>query len=611
MCGIVGFTGLKPAAPILLDGLKRLEYRGYDSAGIAVFKDNHITVKKAQGKLETLCKLIDDGKGFDSTIGIGHTRWATHGKPSDVNAHPHISNDGNFAIVHNGIIENYATLKDELIKKGYAFASETDTEVIAHLLQDNYDGDMLSTVSKTIAMLKGSYALGIISKYEPDVLYAVRFASPLIVGVSESGNMIASDIPAILPVTRDIMYLNDDEIVRLTKQKVEVFDSGLNPVEKQIKTIEWDISAAEKGGYDHFMIKEIMEQPKALRDTIAPRIKDGDIVLDDVELTKEMLEKFNRICIVACGSAYHVGVVAKYAIEKLVRIPTEAVVASEFRYSDPLVDENTLVIIISQSGETADTLEALKLAKRKGSTIISIVNVVGSSIANESQNVIYTWAGPEISVATTKAYSTQLIVMYLLILYIGKKLGRIDKATFDSYLEEIQRLPDKVEQILKQSGEIEKLAQRYAFLEHAYFIGRNIDYAVSLEASLKLKETSYIHSDAYPAGELKHGPISLIEDDTLVVALACNERLMPKTLSNVKEVKARGAEVLMVTNDNMLNADIKNSGLNKIITIPSTFELLTATLEVVPMQLLGYYIAKARDCDVDKPRNLAKSVTVE
>ena len=611
MCGIVGFTGLKPAAPILLDGLKRLEYRGYDSAGIAVFKDNHITVKKAQGKLETLCKLIDDGKGFDSTIGIGHTRWATHGKPSDVNAHPHISNDGNFAIVHNGIIENYATLKDELIKKGYVFASETDTEVIAHLLQDNYDGDMLSTVSKTIAMLKGSYALGIISKYEPDVLYAVRFASPLIVGVSESGNMIASDIPAILPVTRDIMYLNDDEIVRLTKQKVEVFDSGLNPVEKQIKTIKWDISAAEKGVYDHFMIKEIMEQPKALRDTIAPRIKDGDIVLDDVELTKEMLEKFNRICIVACGSAYHVGVVAKYAIEKLVRIPTEAVVASEFRYSDPLVDENTLVIIISQSGETADTLEALKLAKRKGSTIISIVNVVGSSIANESQNVIYTWAGPEISVATTKAYSTQLIIMYLLILYIGKKLGRIDKATFDSYLDEIQRLPDKVEQILKQSGEIEKLAQRYAFLEHAYFIGRNIDYAVSLEASLKLKETSYIHSDAYPAGELKHGPISLIEDDTLVVALACNERLMPKTLSNVKEVKARGAEVLMVTNDNMLNADVKNSGLNRIITIPSTFELLTATLEVVPMQLLGYYIAKARDCDVDKPRNLAKSVTVE
>lgn len=611
MCGIVGFTGLKPAAPILLDGLKRLEYRGYDSAGIAVFKDNHITVKKAQGKLETLCKLIDDGKGFDSTIGIGHTRWATHGKPSDVNAHPHISNDGNFAIVHNGIIENYATLKDELIKKGYVFASETDTEVIAHLLQDNYDGDMLSTVSKTIAMLKGSYALGIISKYEPDVLYAVRFASPLIVGVSESGNMIASDIPAILPVTRDIIYLNDDEIVRLTKQKVEVFDSGLNPVEKQIKTIKWDISAAEKGGYDHFMIKEIMEQPKALRDTIAPRIKDGDIVLDDVELTKEMLEKFNRICIVACGSAYHVGVVAKYAIEKLVRIPTEAVVASEFRYFDPLVDENTLVIIISQSGETADTLEALKLAKRKGSTIISIVNVVGSSIANESQNVIYTWAGPEISVATTKAYSTQLIIMYLLILYIGKKLGRIDKATFDSYLDEIQRLPDKVEQILKQSGEIEKLAQRYAFLEHAYFIGRNIDYAVSLEASLKLKETSYIHSDAYPAGELKHGPISLIEDDTLVVALACNERLMPKTLSNVKEVKARGAEVLMVTNDNMLNADVKNSGLNRIITIPSTFELLTATLEVVPMQLLGYYIAKARDCDVDKPRNLAKSVTVE
>lgn len=611
MCGIVGFTGLKAAAPILLDGLRRLEYRGYDSSGIAVFDEGDILVKKAQGRLETLCKLIDNGEDLESKIGIGHTRWATHGKPSDVNAHPHVSADGKFAIVHNGIIENYAVLKDMLIEKGYKFVSETDTEVIAHLLQDNFDGDMLSTVSKTIDMLQGSYALGIISTHEPDVLYAVRCASPLIVGVSDAGNMIASDIPAVLPVTRDIIYLNDDEIVRLKPDGVQIFDKTCSEIQKPIKRIEWDISAAEKGGYEHFMIKEIMEQPKALRDTVTPRIKNGDIVLDDITMTKEMLEKINRVNIVACGSAYHVGVIAKYIIEKLLRIPTEAIVASEFRYSDPIVDERTLVIIISQSGETADTLEALKLAKRKGANIISIVNVVGSSIANESDNVIYTWAGPEISVATTKAYSTQLIVMYLLVLYMGKTLGKLDKSDFDSYLNEVMSLPDKVEQILKQAPEIEKLAQRYAYLEHAYFIGRNLDYAVSLEASLKLKETSYIHSDAYPAGELKHGPISLIEDGTLVVALACNERLMPKTLSNVKEVKARGAEVLMLTNDNMPLADIKNSGIDNVITIPSTFELLEPSLEVVPMQLLGYYIAKARNCDVDKPRNLAKSVTVE
>lgn len=611
MCGIVGFTGLRPAAPILLDGLKRLEYRGYDSAGIAVFKNDHISVKKAKGRLATLCELIDNGNGLDSPIGIGHTRWATHGKPSDVNSHPHMSGDKCFAVVHNGIIENYASIKDELIKEGYSFLSETDTEVIAKLLEKNYDGDMLSTVSKTIAQLSGSYALGIISTHEPNVLYAVRKASPLIVGVSESGNMIASDIPAILPVTRDVIYLNDDEIVRLTADTVEIFDQNKNAVEKEIKTIEWDVSAAEKGGYDHFMIKEIMEQPKAIRDTLTPRLVNGEIVLDNLNLDREKLEKFRRICIVACGSAYHVGLVGKYIIEKLVRIPTEAIVASEFRYSDPIVDENTLVIIISQSGETADTLEALKLAKKRGAEIISIVNVVGSSIANESDNVIYTWAGPEISVATTKAYSTQLIVMYLLTLYMAKTLEKIDNETYHSYIDELCRLPEKVEKILKLSPEIERLAQRYAYLEHAYFIGRNLDYAVSLEASLKLKETSYIHSDAYPAGELKHGPISLIEDDTLVIALACCARLMPKTLSNIKEVKARGAEVLMLTNDNMLTADIKNSEIDNIITIPSTLELFESTLEVIPTQLLGYYIAKARKCDVDKPRNLAKSVTVE
>lgn len=611
MCGIVGFSGVKPAAPILLDGLKHLEYRGYDSAGVAIYENNRIKVKKAKGELSTLCTLIDNGASFNGTIGIGHTRWATHGKPSDENAHPHMSGDGKFAIVHNGIIENYATLKEELIRKGHVFLSETDTEIVAHLLQENYDGDMFAAITKTIKMLIGSYALGIISTYEPDVMYAVRNSSPLLVGISESGNMVASDIPAILPVTRDIIYLENDEIVRLTANEVEIFDIDKNKLEKEVSTIQWDVKSAEKGGYDHFMIKEIMEQPKALRDTIAPRIKDGKIVLDDVHLSKEYLEKVNRICIVACGSAYHIGVVAKYIIEKMVQIPVEAQVASEFRYCDPLIDENTLVIVISQSGETADTKEGLKLAKSKGATILSIVNVVGSSIANESQNVLYTWAGPEISVATTKAYSTQLILMYLLILHMADTLGRIDKATYDKYLEEIQILPDKVEKILLSAPQIETLAQRFAYLEHAYFIGRNLDYAVALEASLKLKETSYIHSDAYAAGELKHGPISLIEDGTLVVGLACNERLMLKTLSNIKEVKARGAEVLMLTSDNLLTAEVKNSEIDNVITIPSTLELLEATLEVIPLQLLGYYIAKARNCSIDKPRNLAKSVTVE
>ena len=611
MCGIVGFTGQKSAAPILLDGLKHLEYRGYDSAGISVFEGDKILVKKAKGELNTLCELIDNGKGILGKTGIGHTRWATHGKPSDENSHPHLSGDEKFSIVHNGIIENYAVLKEELIEKGHTFLSETDTEVVAHLLEDNYDGNMLKTIAKTIDMLKGSYALGIISTNEPNVLYAVRNASPLIVGVSDCGNMIASDIPAILPVTRDIIYLENDELVRITDNCVEVFDKEQNKIEKQISTINWDIKSAEKGGYEHFMIKEIMEQPKALKDTITPRIKDGKIVLDDFTLTKEFLEKVSKISIVACGSAYHVGVIAKYVIERIVKIPTEAQVASEFRYSDPLVDENSLVIIISQSGETADTLEALKLAKKKGATILSLVNVVGSSIANESQNVLYTWAGPEISVATTKAYSTQLILMYLLILNMADTLGRIESKEYEDYLNEIQALPNKVAEILKKAPEIEQLAQRFAYLDHAYFIGRNLDYAVALEASLKLKETSYIHADAYPAGELKHGPISLIEDGTLVVGLACNQRLMHKTLSNIKEVKARGAEVLMLSNENAFEAELKNSEIDNIITIPNTLELLEATLEIIPMQLLSYYIAKARRCSIDKPRNLAKSVTVE
>ena len=608
MCGIVGFTGNTPAASILLQGLARLEYRGYDSAGIAVFKNDKIKIKMACGSLQTLRDLINDGKDLTSTVGIGHTRWATHGKPSDENAHPHRSQSGLFAIVHNGIIENYASLRKSLIKKGYNFVSETDTEVVAHLLEENYNGDFFGAVSKTIKMIEGSYALGILCNDFPNEMYAVKKASPLIVGLSEDGNMIASDIPAVLPITRDICYLKDGDIVHLTASSVEIYDTDKNKIEREVKTIEWDVSAAEKGGYEHFMIKEIMEQPKALRETIAPRIKDGKIHLDGIELTREKLEKIQRINIIACGSAYHVGVVGKYVIENMCRIPVFAEIASEFRYSDPIVDENSLVIIISQSGETADTLEALKVAKAKGATTIAIVNVVGSQIANEAQHVLYTWAGPEISVATTKAYSTQLALMYLIALEIGQKLDRIDEKYVAKMLASIEDLPDKVEKILKLAPEIEEMAQRYAYLDHAYFIGRNLDYAVSLEASLKLKEISYIHSEAYAAGELKHGTISLIEKGTFVVALACNERLIAKTMSNIKEVKARGAEVLLLTCEDY---GIHSDEVDHTITIPSTHELLTPSLEVVPLQLLGYYIAKARKCDIDKPRNLAKSVTVE
>ncbi len=608
MCGIVGFTGKKPAAPILLEGLARLEYRGYDSAGIAVFKNDKISVKKSCGKLQMLRDLINDGVDFDSTVGIGHTRWATHGKPSDENSHPHRSQSGLFAIVHNGIIENYASLRKTLKKKGYTFLSETDTEVVAHLLEENYTGDFFETVSKTIAMLEGSYALGILCKNNPDEMYAVRKSSPLIVGLSDEGNMVASDIPAILPVTRKICYLNDNEIVHLTADSVEIFDMDKNKIEREVKTVEWDVSAAEKGGYEHFMIKEIMEQPKALRETIAPRIKDGQIHLDGINLTKEQLEKVQRINIIACGSAYHVGVVGKYVIEQMCRIPVFAEIASEFRYADPIIDENSLVIIISQSGETADTLEALRVAKKQGATTLAIVNVVGSSIANEAQHVLYTWAGPEISVATTKAYSTQLALMYLISLDIAQKLGRVDDKYVGKMLSSIEALPEKVEKILKIAPEIEEMAQRYAYLEHAYFLGRNLDYAVALEASLKLKEISYIHSEAYAAGELKHGTISLIETGTFVVGLACTERLVAKTMSNIKEVKARGAEVLLLTCEDY---GVHSEEVDHILDIPTTHELLMPSLEVVPLQLLGYYIAKARNCDIDKPRNLAKSVTVE
>lgn len=609
MCGIVGFIGQEPVAPLLLEGLAKLEYRGYDSAGIALLGEGKIEVHKAKGRLQVLSDKINGGKGMPFTVGIGHTRWATHGKPSDENSHPHCSANGRFAVVHNGIIENYAILKRELREEGIPFVSETDTEVIAHLIEKFYDGDFLGAVRSAVSRLEGSYALGILCSDFPDEIIAVRNASPLIVGVAETGNFIASDIPAVLSHTRRILQLSDHEFVRLTRDKAEIFDSAGFPVDKMETIISWDVSSAEKGGYAHFMIKEIMEQPQALSATISPRIDaEGNIVLDGIHFTEEEIKKFNRIYMIACGSAYHACIVGKYVLEKLSRIPVEADLASEFRYRDPLVDENSLVIIVSQSGETADTLAALREAKRRGARVLSVVNVVGSTIANESDDVLYTWAGPEISVATTKAYSTQLTMLYLISFYIAQKLGCLGEEELHRLLEALLHLPELVSGILRQSSDIQALAQRYAYLEHAYYIGRNLDYAVALEASLKLKEVSYIHSEAYAAGELKHGTISLIEEGTFVVALACHEQLFEKTMSNIKEVKARGAEVLVITTE-----DNRRSlpDANHILYIPRTYDLLMPSLEVVPMQLLGYYIALARGCDIDKPRNLAKSVTVE
>ena len=608
MCGIVGYIGDNQAAPILLEGLEKLEYRGYDSAGVAVFSENGIRVAKAKGRLRVLSELIEGGKAVAGTLGIGHTRWATHGAPSDVNSHPQTSEGGKFAVVHNGIIENYLYLKNHLMRRGVQFVSETDTEVVAQMLEYYDRGDILETIAKVISKVEGSYALGIISTEYPDRLFCVRKDSPLIIGVGAGENFIASDIPAILSHTRDIYRLKDNEIAVLTRDAVEFFNPDAEPVEKTIEHIEWDIEAVEKGGYEHFMMKEICEQPKAVRDTIAPRIRNGRVVLDDITLTAEQLRNFTKICIVACGTAYHVGVVAKYAFEELLRIPVEVDVASEFRYRKPIIDERTLMIIISQSGETADTLAALREAKRAGCRVLSIVNVVGSTIANESDDVIYTWAGPEISVASTKAYSTQLAVIYLLALYIGEKLGRLSAEELDRYIAELQQIPELIEKMLAHKENIQFFASRYFNAGDMYFIGRNVDYAASLEASLKLKEISYIHSEAYAAGELKHGPISLIEDGTLVIALATDGRLFDKMMSNIREVKARGAVVLgLATEDRTEIAE----QTDMVFYIPKISPFMLPSLSVIPMQLFAYYVASMKGCDIDKPRNLAKSVTVE
>ena len=608
MCGIVGYIGEKQVAPVLLEGLSKLEYRGYDSAGIATLYNGKIDVQKAKGRLAVLAEKTHDGKDVHGTVGIGHTRWATHGEPSDENAHPHISMDGRFSVVHNGIIENYISLKKKLMDKGFEFVSETDTEVIAHLFEYYYKGDILDAMIKVIDRVEGSYAIGVLCADYPDQFVAVRKASPMIIGLGENENFVASDVTAILNHTRNIYYLEDNEIVVLKKDSVTVYNTDKEEVQKEVFTVNWDVSAAEKGGYEHFMMKEIEEQPKAIRETISPRIRDGKVVLDDISLTAEDIKKIRKIYIVACGSAYHVGVVGKYVIEKMCRIPVEVQVASEFRYCDPIVGKDDLVIVISQSGETADTLAALKEAKNHGARILSIVNVVGSAIANASDDVIYTWAGPEIAVATTKAYSTQLAVMYLISIYMAEKLGMVTSGEYAAFVKDIEALPDLIADILKDKENIQYLASKFYNCHSIFFIGRNLDYAVSLEGSLKLKEISYIHSEAYAAGELKHGTISLIEEGTLVVALATGKDLFDKTVSNVKEVKARGAVVMGVTTTEHENMD---TVADYVVKVPAINEVLLPSLSVVPLQLFGYYVASLKGCDIDKPRNLAKSVTVE
>lgn len=608
MCGIIGYVGEKQAAPILLDGLSKLEYRGYDSAGIAVYSEKKLNIKKARGRLSVLSSMTDGGRSVHGTMGIGHTRWATHGEPSDVNSHPHISSSGRFAVVHNGIIENYISLKKKLEKKGIRFVSETDTEVAAQLLEYYYNGDILDTLIKVSERIEGSYALGVISLDNPDEFIAVKKASPMIVGIGANENFIASDVTAILKYTKNIYYLEDNEFVVLKKDGVQVYNKDKEIVEKEIFTVDWDVCAAEKGGYEHFMMKEIEEQPKAVHDTISPRIKDGKIVLDNISLTDEYIKNINKIYIIACGSAYHAGVVGKYVIEKMCRVPVEAVIASEFRYSDPIITKNDLAVIISQSGETADTLAALKEAKRKGAKTLAIVNVVGSSIANAADSILYTWAGPEIAVATTKAYSTQLAVIYLIAAYIAKIKNTISDEEYAQFTEDIKRLPNLISDVLSKKDTVQYLASKFYNCHSIFFIGRNLDYAVAMEGSLKLKEISYIHSEAYAAGELKHGTISLIEDGTLVVALAGNSALLEKTISNIKEIKARGGIVFGIVQE---NAKHKEEAGDYIFEIPQINENLLPSLSVIPLQLFGYYAASLKGCDIDKPRNLAKSVTVE
>lgn len=608
MCGIVGYIGNEQAAPILLDGLAKLEYRGYDSAGIAVYDGTKVATLKSKGRLKVLSELSHDGATLPGTVGIGHTRWATHGSPSDVNAHPHFNKEESIVVVHNGIIENYLKLKKKLEKKGYEFISETDTEVIAHLLDYYYKGNPLEAITKIMHRMEGSYAFGIIFKDHPEELYAVRKDSPLIVGHTENGNIIASDVPAVLKYTRDVYFIENEEIVRMTDSTMEFFTVDEEPIEKESTRIDWDINAAEKGGFEHFMLKEMYEQPKAILDTFSPRIKGDDIVIEELKMSDDEIRAIKKIMIVACGSANHTGMTSKYIFEGLARIPVEVDLASEFRYRNPILEEGTLVIVVSQSGETADSLAALREAQARGAKVLGIVNVVGSSIAREADNVMYTWAGPEIAVATTKAYSSQLIALYLLAMKFAHARGTLDDAGLKEMLEDLQKLPEQVELLLNNKNKIQKFANRYLAAKDVFFIGRGIDYAISMEGSLKLKEISYIHSEAYAAGELKHGTISLIEEGTLVAAVLTQEDLYKKMISNMEEVRTRGAFVMAVTNEG--NTDVERVA-DYVIYIPETNRYFANSLAIIPLQLFGYYVSVGRGCDVDKPRNLAKSVTVE
>ena len=612
MCGIVGFAGREQAAPILLDGLERLEYRGYDSAGIAVLSENAgLQVKKAKGRLKVLSAMVDGGRSVDGFIGVGHTRWATHGEPNYINSHPHTSEQGKIALVHNGIIENYVEIKDFLISRGVHFCSDTDTEVVAQLLEYYYliSGDLLGSVYKVLDRIEGAYALGILCADMPDTFIAARKDAPLLLGYGEGCNFIASDVTAIIKHTRDISYMDDGEVAVVTADEIQVFDALGQPVEKQHSYVDWDVSAAEKGGYAHFMFKEIMEQPEAVRKTISPRIKNKLIEFEELSLSDEYIASLSKIFIIACGSSYHVGMVGRYNLERLLRKPVEVMLASEFRYADPLVDEHTLVVVISQSGETLDSMAALREAKSLGARILSIVNVVGSSIARESDDVLYTWAGPEIAVATTKAYSTQLVLLDMFGVWLAKKTGSIKPSDYALIVEELLALPEKMESVLENIDEIKYLASRYFNHNSVFYIGRNLDYALGLEGSLKLKEISYIHSEAYAAGELKHGTISLIEEGTLVVALCTYAPLFDKAVSNIVEVQARGADVIALTTEGRRRQMGKT--VENVLTVPDTHLILQPSLGVIPLQLFAYYVALQRGCDIDKPRNLAKSVTVE
>ncbi len=609
MCGIVGYIGNKNAAPFLLDGLTKLEYRGYDSAGIAIFDGNNIFIEKSVGRLDALKDKLK-GRTPDGVIGIGHTRWATHGRPSDQNAHPHTDCDGNFVVVHNGIIENFMTLKEQLIARGHRFTSETDTEVVAHLIEEFYKGDFADAVRAVLKKIEGSYSLVFMSKNHPDTLICAKQDNPLVVGLGDGENFIASDIPAIINHTRKTYILNDGEVAIVKKTSVEITDRNGAPVDKKIFHVNWNAEAAEKGGYEHFMLKEINEQPKAVRDTMSKRVaKDGSrITLDELNWSTEFLNGIDKVYIVACGTAYHAGLVGKFYIEKLARILVEVDLASEFRYRDPIVDEKTLVIVISQSGETSDTLAALKESKRRGAKTLAVTNVVGSSIAREADQVIHTWAGPEIAVASTKAYTTQLILMFMLALYMAQLRSTVTDERARELIGLLKKIPAQISETLSDVEPIKTFARRYGFNEDVFYIGRSLDYDVALEGALKLKEISYIHAEAYASGELKHGTLALIVEGVPVIALATQKSVYEKTVSNIKEVKARDAVVIGIAADG--DTEIEKF-VDHVMFVPDTDELLIPLLAVVPLQLLAYYAAITRGCDVDKPRNLAKSVTVE